>query len=166
MTINLITVFDCSALKRFSNCSKISVGKTLRFKAPVCFKERNSKVCGNSRVEDGEDCDPGLLHLNDDPCCSADCKFKRSAQCRYELQKTGLLLRVNTRSDCGLIDEMKVSGNICGHIHTCVYISLFSTVTGTALAVGIASLSRQEQDVRKPLVLPVKAYPSAQVSTT
>ncbi|XP_068582425.1 disintegrin and metalloproteinase domain-containing protein 17a isoform X2 [Cebidichthys violaceus] len=67
--------------KRFSNCSKISVGKTLRFKAPLCFKERNSKVCGNSRVEDGEECDPGLLHLNDDPCCSADCTFKSGAQC-------------------------------------------------------------------------------------
>ncbi|XP_054469591.1 disintegrin and metalloproteinase domain-containing protein 17a [Anoplopoma fimbria] len=67
--------------KRFSNCSKISVGKTLRFKAPECFKERNSKVCGNSRVEEGEECDPGLLHLNDDPCCSADCKFKPRAQC-------------------------------------------------------------------------------------
>ncbi|XP_040916424.1 disintegrin and metalloproteinase domain-containing protein 17a [Toxotes jaculatrix] len=67
--------------KRFSNCSKISIGKTLRFKAPMCFKERNSKVCGNSRVEDGEECDPGLLHLNDDPCCSSDCKFKHGAQC-------------------------------------------------------------------------------------
>ncbi|KAK7904338.1 hypothetical protein WMY93_016945 [Mugilogobius chulae] len=67
--------------KRFSNCSKTSVGKTLRFKAPVCFKERNSKVCGNSRVEEGEDCDPGLLHLNDDRCCTADCKFKPAAKC-------------------------------------------------------------------------------------
>ncbi|XP_056283326.1 disintegrin and metalloproteinase domain-containing protein 17a isoform X3 [Pseudoliparis swirei] len=67
--------------KRFSNCSKISVGKTLRFKAPVCFKERNSKVCGNSRVEAGEECDPGLLHLNDDPCCTAECKFKLAAKC-------------------------------------------------------------------------------------
>ncbi|KAJ4939565.1 hypothetical protein JOQ06_029010 [Pogonophryne albipinna] len=67
--------------KRFSRCSKISVGKTLRFKAPVCFKERNSKVCGNSRVEEGEECDPGLLHLNDDPCCLADCKFRPGAKC-------------------------------------------------------------------------------------
>ncbi|KAL0969340.1 hypothetical protein UPYG_G00225780 [Umbra pygmaea] len=67
--------------KRFSNCSKISIGKTLRIKAPLCFKERNSKVCGNSRVEEGEECDPGLLHLNHDPCCSADCKFKPGSQC-------------------------------------------------------------------------------------
>uniref|UniRef100_A0A674F1W5 ADAM metallopeptidase domain 17 n=1 Tax=Salmo trutta TaxID=8032 RepID=A0A674F1W5_SALTR len=67
--------------KRFSNCSKISIGKTLRFKAPICFKERNSKVCGNLRVEEGEECDPGLLHLNDDQCCSADCKFRPESQC-------------------------------------------------------------------------------------
>ncbi|XP_053192332.1 disintegrin and metalloproteinase domain-containing protein 17a [Scomber japonicus] len=67
--------------KRFSNCSKISIGKTLRFKAPVCFKERNSKVCGNSRVEKGEECDPGLLHLTNDQCCSSDCKFKPGVQC-------------------------------------------------------------------------------------
>ncbi|GAA6213513.1 disintegrin and metalloproteinase domain-containing protein 17 isoform X2 [Lates japonicus] len=67
--------------KRFSNCSKISIGKTLRSKAPVCFKERNSKVCGNSRVEEGEECDPGLLHLYDDPCCTGDCKFKQGVQC-------------------------------------------------------------------------------------
>ncbi|XP_063040209.1 disintegrin and metalloproteinase domain-containing protein 17a [Engraulis encrasicolus] len=67
--------------KRFSNCSKTSVSKTLRFKAPECFREKNSKLCGNSRVEEGEECDPGLLHLNDDPCCSAQCKFRPDAEC-------------------------------------------------------------------------------------
>uniref|UniRef100_A0A3Q1HPQ6 ADAM metallopeptidase domain 17a n=1 Tax=Acanthochromis polyacanthus TaxID=80966 RepID=A0A3Q1HPQ6_9TELE len=67
--------------KRFSNCSKSSVRKTLGFRAPMCFKERNSKVCGNSRVEDGEECDPGLLHLNSDSCCSSDCKFLPGVQC-------------------------------------------------------------------------------------
>lgn len=58
----------------------------------MCFKERNSKVCGNSRVEEGEECDPGLLHLNDDPCCASDCKFKKRAQCRYEIQQLGEML--------------------------------------------------------------------------
>ncbi|KAM9777628.1 disintegrin and metalloproteinase domain-containing protein 17a [Neosynchiropus ocellatus] len=67
--------------KFFSNCSKISVGKALSVKAPLCFKEKNSKVCGNSRVEEGEECDPGLLNLNDDNCCTANCKFKPGAQC-------------------------------------------------------------------------------------
>uniref|UniRef100_A0A8C1A898 ADAM metallopeptidase domain 17a n=1 Tax=Cyprinus carpio carpio TaxID=630221 RepID=A0A8C1A898_CYPCA len=67
--------------KRFSSCSKVSVSKTLKVKAHQCFKERNSKLCGNSRVEGDEDCDPGLLHLNDDPCCTAKCKFRKRAQC-------------------------------------------------------------------------------------
>ncbi|XP_049319607.1 disintegrin and metalloproteinase domain-containing protein 17a isoform X1 [Astyanax mexicanus] len=67
--------------KRFSNCSKASVSRTLRVKSPVCFKPRTSKLCGNSRVEEGEECDPGLLHLNDDPCCTGKCKFRKNAQC-------------------------------------------------------------------------------------
>uniref|UniRef100_A0AAY4AIY5 Uncharacterized protein n=1 Tax=Denticeps clupeoides TaxID=299321 RepID=A0AAY4AIY5_9TELE len=67
--------------KHFSNCSKFSVSRTLRYKAPVCFRERNPRLCGNSRVEEGEDCDPGLLHLNDDPCCTSTCKFKSKVQC-------------------------------------------------------------------------------------
>lgn len=44
------------------------------------------------------------------------------------------------------------------------HVSVLSTATETALAVGTASLSRQEQGARNPLVLPVKAYPPAQVS--
>uniref|UniRef100_A0A4W4GHA9 Disintegrin domain-containing protein n=1 Tax=Electrophorus electricus TaxID=8005 RepID=A0A4W4GHA9_ELEEL len=67
--------------KRFSNCSKASVSRTLRVKAPMCFRVRSSKLCGNSRVEEGEQCDPGLLHLQDDLCCTANCMFKNGAQC-------------------------------------------------------------------------------------
>ncbi|KAI7804840.1 disintegrin and metalloproteinase domain-containing protein 17a isoform X2 [Triplophysa rosa] len=67
--------------KHFSSCSKSSVSKTLKLKAHQCFKERSSKLCGNSRVEEDEDCDPGLLHLNDDPCCTANCKLKNGAKC-------------------------------------------------------------------------------------
>ncbi|XP_014898965.1 disintegrin and metalloproteinase domain-containing protein 17-like isoform X3 [Poecilia latipinna] len=67
--------------KRFSRCSRDSVARTLSLKASKCFKKRNSKVCGNSRVEEGEDCDPGLLHRSNDSCCSADCKFKPGAIC-------------------------------------------------------------------------------------
>uniref|UniRef100_A0A671KP99 Disintegrin and metalloproteinase domain-containing protein 17-like n=1 Tax=Sinocyclocheilus anshuiensis TaxID=1608454 RepID=A0A671KP99_9TELE len=67
--------------KRFSSCSKFSVSRTLKIKAHQCFKERSSKLCGNSRVEEDEDCDPGLLHLNDDPCCTAKCKFRKQAKC-------------------------------------------------------------------------------------
>uniref|UniRef100_A0A7N5ZSW5 ADAM metallopeptidase domain 17b n=1 Tax=Anabas testudineus TaxID=64144 RepID=A0A7N5ZSW5_ANATE len=67
--------------KLFSNCSKRSILKRLKSKAQSCFKERNINVCGNSRVEQGEECDPGLLHINSDRCCTAECKLKPGAQC-------------------------------------------------------------------------------------
>ncbi|XP_028997694.1 disintegrin and metalloproteinase domain-containing protein 17 [Betta splendens] len=67
--------------KLFSNCSKRSILKRLKTKAPSCFKERNTNVCGNSRVEQGEECDPGLLHINTDRCCTASCKLKPGARC-------------------------------------------------------------------------------------
>ncbi|XP_012679367.2 disintegrin and metalloproteinase domain-containing protein 17 [Clupea harengus] len=72
---------DHSNNKLFSNCSKMSILKRLRAKAPSCFRVRNSSVCGNSRVEDGEECDPGLLHLSNDPCCTANCKLRPGKQC-------------------------------------------------------------------------------------
>ncbi|KAM6915491.1 disintegrin and metalloproteinase domain-containing protein 17 [Xenentodon cancila] len=67
--------------KLFSNCSKRSIVKRLRSKAASCFRKRNINVCGNSRVEQGEECDPGLLHINLDHCCTDDCKLRDGAQC-------------------------------------------------------------------------------------
>ncbi|XP_037541956.1 disintegrin and metalloproteinase domain-containing protein 17, partial [Nematolebias whitei] len=67
--------------KLFSTCSKRSIVKRLRSKAASCFRERNVNVCGNSRVEQGEECDPGLLQINSDKCCAADCRLKAGAQC-------------------------------------------------------------------------------------
>ncbi|NXE21469.1 ADA17 protein, partial [Ardeotis kori] len=67
--------------KMFSSCSKKSIYRTIEVKAQECFKERNNKVCGNSRVDEGEECDPGLLYQEADPCCSVDCKLKDGAKC-------------------------------------------------------------------------------------
>lgn len=67
--------------KLFSNCSKRSIVKRLRSKAPSCFRQRNINVCGNSRVEQGEECDPGLLHITSDRCCTAECRLTAGAQC-------------------------------------------------------------------------------------
>uniref|UniRef100_A0A673ICM0 Disintegrin and metalloproteinase domain-containing protein 17-like n=1 Tax=Sinocyclocheilus rhinocerous TaxID=307959 RepID=A0A673ICM0_9TELE len=72
---------DHSNNKLFSNCSKISIAKRLRAKASTCFTKRNSNVCGNSRVEESEECDPGLLHLNSDRCCMSNCKLWPNMQC-------------------------------------------------------------------------------------
>ncbi|XP_034018668.1 disintegrin and metalloproteinase domain-containing protein 17 isoform X2 [Thalassophryne amazonica] len=67
--------------KLFSNCSKRSIVERLKSKAATCFKERNINVCGNSRVEQGEECDPGLLHINSDRCCTPSCRLQPGAQC-------------------------------------------------------------------------------------
>ncbi|XP_077394650.1 disintegrin and metalloproteinase domain-containing protein 17-like isoform X2 [Festucalex cinctus] len=67
--------------KCFSSCSKIAILKMLRARVKMCFKERNRKSCGNSRVEEDEDCDPGVSHPNDDACCLSSCKFKPGSQC-------------------------------------------------------------------------------------
>nr|XP_033792600.1 disintegrin and metalloproteinase domain-containing protein 17 isoform X1 [Geotrypetes seraphini] len=67
--------------KLFSSCSRESILRTLKNKASICFKEHNNKVCGNSRVDEGEECDPGLLHQHNDLCCNADCTFKTGVSC-------------------------------------------------------------------------------------
>ncbi|XP_030642049.1 disintegrin and metalloproteinase domain-containing protein 17a [Chanos chanos] len=106
--------------KRFSNCSKISVSKTLRFKAPNCFKERSSKLCGNSRVEEGEECDPGLLHQNDDPCCTSTCKFKADSQCS------------DRNSPCCKHCKFEVAGKTCQE-------NITATCKGTSDCTGFSS---------------------------
>uniref|UniRef100_A0A670J0M4 ADAM metallopeptidase domain 17 n=1 Tax=Podarcis muralis TaxID=64176 RepID=A0A670J0M4_PODMU len=68
-------------LEMFSSCSKESILRTIEAKAPECFQERNNKVCGNSRVDEDEECDPGLLRLHVDPCCTSECKLKPNAKC-------------------------------------------------------------------------------------
>ena len=77
-----VLLFPLVTLQMFSSCSKKSIHRTIGIKAQECFKERNNKVCGNSRVDEGEECDPGLLYQQADPCCSADCKLKDGAKCR------------------------------------------------------------------------------------
>ncbi|KAL6477945.1 hypothetical protein MHYP_G00137800 [Metynnis hypsauchen] len=108
--------------KRFSNCSKISVSKTLRVKAPVCFRVRTSKLCGNSRVEEGEQCDPGLLHIKDDPCCTSECKFKKNAQCsdrnspccyNCKFKQKGLLCQESINATCKASSKCTGNGSEC-----------------------------------------------------
>ena len=38
--------------------------------------------CGNYRVDEGEECDPGD-NTKGDPCCDDKCTFKGTATCRY-----------------------------------------------------------------------------------
>ena len=45
--------------------------------------ERSGKFCGNSVLEEGEQCDGGNnMKIGRDPCCDKDCTLKGSAICR------------------------------------------------------------------------------------
>uniref|UniRef100_A0A3B3ZUU3 ADAM metallopeptidase domain 17b n=1 Tax=Periophthalmus magnuspinnatus TaxID=409849 RepID=A0A3B3ZUU3_9GOBI len=87
--------------KLFSECSKRSIVKRLRWKAPSCFKPRTVNVCGNSRVEQGEECDPGLLHLTSDLCCTSTCQLREHARCS------------DRNSACCRNCQFEVKGQVC-----------------------------------------------------
>ncbi|XP_014668138.1 PREDICTED: ADAM 17-like protease [Priapulus caudatus] len=61
----------------FSPCSKRSVGMVLQAKASKCFTEPTTAFCGNFLVEEGEECDAGLIESGEeDPCCTHNCELK------------------------------------------------------------------------------------------
>ncbi|GAA47427.1 disintegrin and metalloproteinase domain-containing protein 17, partial [Clonorchis sinensis] len=67
---------------RFSPCSRRTVGATLAARAPLCFvatSESTVRLCGNRRLDPGEECDAGVV--NDDVCCTDNCKLRPGAQC-------------------------------------------------------------------------------------
>jgi disintegrin and metalloproteinase domain-containing protein 17 len=66
----------------FSPCSVSSIGQLLLAKSSRCFTEPEDSFCGNLRVEGEEECDAGLLGLQDrDPCCNRHCKLKAGSNC-------------------------------------------------------------------------------------
>ena len=68
--------------KLFSSCSQKSISKVLEAKRRLCFENQENAFCGNSVVEDGEECDSGL---KESKCCNIDCKFhNRTFQCSDE----------------------------------------------------------------------------------
>ncbi|XP_075552567.1 ADAM 17-like protease Tace [Dermacentor variabilis] len=68
--------------KKFSPCSVRSIRAVLLAKASKCFSKPEESFCGNSLVEEGEQCDAGLIGSEDsDPCCDEECRLKPSAKC-------------------------------------------------------------------------------------
>jgi disintegrin and metalloproteinase domain-containing protein 17 len=68
--------------KKFSPCSVSSIGQLLLSRSSQCFTEPEDSFCGNLRVEGEEECDAGLLGLQDrDPCCNRHCKLKAGSSC-------------------------------------------------------------------------------------
>ncbi|XP_041374595.1 ADAM 17-like protease [Gigantopelta aegis] len=68
----------------FSPCSRRYVGAVINAKAYKCFsaKVENIPLCGNGKVDRGEDCDGGEQARNGlDPCCTSQCRFRGGATC-------------------------------------------------------------------------------------
>ncbi|XP_033640330.1 ADAM 17-like protease [Asterias rubens] len=67
----------------FSKCSLRLIAPVLRAKSPRCFQEpKGDSVCGNYRVDPGEECDLGHLgNKNMDKCCDPFCRLKAGATC-------------------------------------------------------------------------------------
>ncbi|RDD42127.1 ADAM 17-like protease [Trichoplax sp. H2] len=71
--------------KLFSSCSKDSIKGVLQAKSQLCFTERSKSRCGNYEVEEGEECDAGILgNKGRSSCCTPNCKFRPNAVCSDE----------------------------------------------------------------------------------
>ncbi|ELK24892.1 PREDICTED: disintegrin and metalloproteinase domain-containing protein 25 [Myotis davidii] len=84
---NCIMVPGKSSGTAFSNCSYASFMDTLAMKNCMYISSNTENVftlawCGNSVVEEGEECDCGALHLcMKDPCCESNCTLSPGATC-------------------------------------------------------------------------------------
>uniref|UniRef100_A0A3B3Q6J5 Disintegrin domain-containing protein n=1 Tax=Paramormyrops kingsleyae TaxID=1676925 RepID=A0A3B3Q6J5_9TELE len=68
-------------------------------------------------ASEGEDCDPGLLHLQHDPCCTSECKFRPRVQCspccrNCTFEKAGKVCQESISATCK--GESKCTGRCSG----------------------------------------------------
>lgn len=65
---------------KFSPCSTRSIYGVLSTKGSKCLTEPRHGIglCGNGRIDVGEECDPGALP---DGCCSSTCQLASNAEC-------------------------------------------------------------------------------------
>lgn len=67
---------------RFSNCSIASMRRTLSQRAEECFGEAPTSLCGNGVLEQGEECDEGLIIPGEKgECCTRNCRLVAGAKC-------------------------------------------------------------------------------------
>ncbi|XP_077990294.1 ADAM 17-like protease [Glandiceps talaboti] len=105
--------------KQFSPCSERFIGPVLQAKANKCFVPSQGSFCGNFQVEDDEECDAGLIGLeNNDPCCDKYCYFKSGAICsdanaacckNCKFAPSGMICR--EKDDISCLKEAKCRGD-------------------------------------------------------
>nr|XP_010971559.2 disintegrin and metalloproteinase domain-containing protein 25-like [Camelus bactrianus] len=80
-----------SLIHKFSNCSYAYYWDTVRRKSCLNLLPKKESIfmytrCGNSVLEEGEECDCGSLQTcTKDPCCQPDCTLKPGADCAFGL---------------------------------------------------------------------------------
>ncbi|XP_004682571.1 PREDICTED: disintegrin and metalloproteinase domain-containing protein 25-like [Condylura cristata] len=108
---------------KFSNCSYASfwnyVGQTtcLQIASDIIFKH---KRCGNSVVEEGEECDCGCINeCAKDPCCQSDCTLSPGSTCAFglcckycKLRPPGTLCR-KQENQCDLPEWCNGTSSFC-----------------------------------------------------
>lgn len=111
------------SFKRFSPCSIKSMSNVLSRRASLCFEAAviSQRLCGNSRLDRGEDCDSGK---KEDRCCSSKCKFKANALCspkNHECCTEGFMNYYLCSSFSFLLF---LSASVCFLVINCFYLEL------------------------------------------
>ncbi|GAB1605769.1 hypothetical protein Ahia01_000859200 [Argonauta hians] len=69
---------------KFSRCSKLMIKEVLLALSQLCFKDstEDAILCGNGKLDDGEDCDDGFFStLIMTKCCTEKCYFTKGSEC-------------------------------------------------------------------------------------
>ncbi|XP_059555492.1 LOW QUALITY PROTEIN: disintegrin and metalloproteinase domain-containing protein 20-like [Myotis daubentonii] len=110
---------------RFSNCSYASFMNNIASQTCLYFPSNTGNIftlarCGNSVVEEGEECDCGALHLcMKDPCCESNCTLSVGAACasglcckNCQILPTGEVCRQD-ENDCDLPEWCNGTSHHC-----------------------------------------------------
>uniref|UniRef100_H0W4L6 Disintegrin and metalloproteinase domain-containing protein 2 n=1 Tax=Cavia porcellus TaxID=10141 RepID=H0W4L6_CAVPO len=117
-----------SGMKMFSNCSVKAFKLFTSSQVSQCLQNqpylepvyRSNPVCGNNRVEQGEDCDCGSQEECQDTCCdAATCRLKSTSRCaqgpccnQCEFKTKGEVCREST-DECDLPEYCNGSSGAC-----------------------------------------------------
>ncbi|KRX17345.1 Disintegrin and metalloproteinase domain-containing protein 12, partial [Trichinella nelsoni] len=111
----------------WSSCSLEYLSWSLKHGSETCLQNEptniiNGPLCGNGFLEEGEQCDCGLPHICDNPCCNPKtCKFNADATCAdgaccdlstCQPKRVGTVCR-HARGECDLSEHCDGKSEFC-----------------------------------------------------